>query len=126
MKTDETIVHDEDWLNRISEILRAVAHPTRMRILCQLRRGPQCVGDIEHSVPAPQANISQHLTVLRHAGLVNYISDGALRCYYLAQPELTAGLCTVLEQDYRKVSLTKEEIQQARKGACCRGSQEKA
>ena len=122
MKMKDALPQD-DRLNQISEILRAVAHPTRMKILCQLRQGPRCVSDMEHLLPASQVNISQHLTVLRHAGLVSFVSDGSLRCYYLARPELTEALCTVLEHDYRSVSLTKEDIMRARNGACCGAEQ---
>ena len=113
------ILAGDGRLNQISEILRAVAHPTRMKILCQLRQGPQCVSDMEHLLPASQVNISQHLTVLRHAGLVSFVCDGSLRCYYLARPELTEALCDVLEGNYRSVALTKDDIQRARHGACC-------
>ena len=50
-----------------AELLKAFAHPTRLMILKELLAGVKCVTDIEDLVPAAQANISQHLAVLRHA-----------------------------------------------------------
>jgi len=93
-----------------AEMLKAAAHPTRLSILNHLRGTPMCVSDIEHLLPVSQVNVSQHLTVLRHAGLVGNIQEGALRCYYLAQPELVEALFGVIERDYRHVTLTKEDI----------------
>lgn len=73
-----------------AELLKAFSHPTRLAILQELAAGPKCVTDIEDTdiedlVSARQANISQHLSVLRYSRLVDYAQDGALRCYYLSQ-----------------------------------------
>ena len=111
----QDLLKEENRLAEICEVLKAIAHPTRMRILCLLRQGPQCVSEIEAAVPASQVNISQHLAVLRHAGLVNFVSEGAQRCYYLTRPELTEGLCSVLQGDHRAVTLSKEDVLRQRR-----------
>ena len=46
---------------------KALAHPTRLQIVAELLKGTKCVTDIQDILPASQSNISQHLTVLRHA-----------------------------------------------------------
>ena len=65
----------------ITELLDALAHPSRLEILELLRDGEACVCHIQAMLDQRQAYISQHLNVLRHAGLVTSRKDG-LRVYY--------------------------------------------
>jgi ArsR family transcriptional regulator, arsenate/arsenite/antimonite-responsive transcriptional repressor len=80
----------------IAETLKALAHPTRLMILQELLEGTKCVTDMEELLPAKQANISQHLAVLRNAKLVDFAQDGALRCYYLARPKLVRDMLRLM------------------------------
>ena len=70
----------------------------------------KCVTDIEDLVPARQANISQHLAVLRFARLVDNAQDGPLRCYYLARPKLVRDVLAILERDDPAVKRTAAQI----------------
>lgn len=70
-----------DAFDRQAELLKAMAHPVRLRILEILRDGEQCVCHIESALRLRQAYISQQLTTLRKAGLVADRKDG-LRVYY--------------------------------------------
>lgn len=94
-----------------AEVLKAFSHPTRLAILQELLAGPKCVTDMEELLPARQANISQHLGVLRHAKLVDYAQDGALRCYYLSRPRLVKDMLALVGRDEPIVKRTPEEIQ---------------
>jgi ArsR family transcriptional regulator len=94
----------------IAELLKAFAHPTRLMILLELVGGPKCVSDMEDLLPARQANISQHLAVLRYTKLVDYAQDGALRCYYLCRPKLVRDLLTVASREEPLVKRTPNEI----------------
>jgi ArsR family transcriptional regulator len=94
----------------LAELIKAFAHPTRILILRELLAGPKCVTDMEDLLPARQANISQHLAVLRFAKLVDYAQDGTLRCYYLARPQLVKSLFALVERNHRVVRRTAEEI----------------
>lgn len=94
-----------------AELLKAFSHPTRLAILQELAAGPKCVTDMEELLPARQANISQHLAVLRHAKLVDYAQDGTLRCYYLCRPKLVEDMLTLVGRDDPVVTRTAEEIQ---------------
>ncbi|MEX0936853.1 MAG: metalloregulator ArsR/SmtB family transcription factor [Pirellulales bacterium] len=94
-----------------AELLKAFSHPTRLAILQELATGPKCVTDIEELVSARQANISQHLSVLRYARLVDYAQDGALRCYYLCRPKLVRDMLALVERDEPIVKRTPEQIQ---------------
>jgi ArsR family transcriptional regulator len=94
-----------------AELLKAFSHPTRLAILQELAAGPKCVTDMEEILPARQANISQHLAVLRHAQLVDYAQDGALRCYYLCRPKLVDDMLTLVGRNDPVVKRTSAEIQ---------------
>lgn len=90
---------DFDKARQQAALLKALAHPTRLQIVVELLKGTKCVTDIQDLLPASQANISQHLTVLRHAGLVDYTQSGSQRCYFLLRPELVESLVQVLGSD---------------------------
>lgn len=94
-----------------AELLKAFSHPTRLAILQELVDGPKCVTDMEELLPARQANISQHLGVLRHAKLVDYAQDGALRCYYLCRPQLVEDMLALVGRDEPIIKRSPEEIQ---------------
>ena len=94
----------------VAELLKAFSHPTRLAILQELIAGPKCVTDMEELLPARQANISQHLAVLRHAKLVDYAQDGALRCYYLCRPRLVQDMLALVGRNEPVMRRTAEEI----------------
>lgn len=85
----------------------------------ELRKGTKCVNDIQEILPASQANISQHLTVLRHAGLVDFARDGAQRCYYVSRLTLVATILAQLAEDEPIARKTKEQIIEERAAAPC-------
>lgn len=64
-----------------SEFLKALSHPTRLAILDILRGGEQCVCHMEATLNLRQAYISQQLSILKDAGLVEARRDG-LNLYY--------------------------------------------
>lgn len=93
-KIDERLALIADWL-------KAVADPTRLRILHLLREGECCVGDLVTAVGGTQANISKHLAVLRGAGLVKARRAGMNVCYSLEEPvvfEICNLVCDCLER----------------------------
>lgn len=91
-------------------LLRAFAHPTRLAILQELSKGPKCVTDLEELLPARQANLSQHLALLRHTQLVDFAQDAQTRCYYLAKPKLTRVLLDELACNETPVSKSTEQV----------------
>ncbi len=101
---------DSDHAYEWAELLKAFSHPTRLQILDELRYGTRCVTDMEDILPVTQVNISQHLTVLRNARLVDFAQDGAVRCYYLSRPKLVEGVLTLLSADHPVIRKTKEQI----------------
>jgi DNA-binding transcriptional ArsR family regulator len=69
----------------------ALGDPTRRAIFEQLRTGPRSVGELAGSLPVSRPAVSQHLRVLRAAGLVSDRKDGTRRLYRVA-PEGVAEL----------------------------------
>ncbi len=81
------------------EIIKTIAHPARIAILDELTKGVKCVSDFQDFLEISQPNISQHLSTLRHAGLIDFFVDGRLRCYFLKNP-IIPDLLEVLKKDY--------------------------
>jgi DNA-binding transcriptional ArsR family regulator len=61
--------------------LAALADPTRRKIFERLKRGPSPVGELAEGLPVSRPAVSQHLKVLKEAGLVSEEQDGARRIY---------------------------------------------
>ena len=70
--------------------LAALADPTRRRVFEQLRSGPKPVGRIAGVMPVSRPAVSQHLKVLREAGLVSERRDGTRRIYEIDRKGLGA------------------------------------
>jgi DNA-binding transcriptional ArsR family regulator len=66
-----------------AELLTALGHPTRVRIVSRLRERPMTVGQIVAELGLTQGNASQHLAILLRAGAVVRVSDGTVRRYSL-------------------------------------------
>ena|SRR5215468_2580577 len=63
--------------------LTALADPTRRRVFERLKSGPQSVGAIAQRMPVSRPAVSQHLKVLKEAGLVADRPEGTRRVYYI-------------------------------------------
>ena len=66
-----------------AEALAALGDPTRQAILELLADGPRAVGDIAEHLPVSRPAVSQHLRVLKEAGLVADRQEGTRRLYQL-------------------------------------------
>ncbi len=62
-------------------MLSALADPTRRQVFELLRRGPRPVGELAGELPVSRPAVSQHLKVLKDAGLVREQRDGTRRLY---------------------------------------------
>jgi DNA-binding transcriptional ArsR family regulator len=63
--------------------LTALADPTRRAVFERLRHGPASVGEVAATLPVSRPAVSQHLKVLKGAGLVIDRPDGTRRVYYI-------------------------------------------
>lgn len=84
---------------RFAAYCKALGHPTRLQIVRLLMNVETCVcGDIVEKLPLAQSTVSQHLKVLKDAGLVRGEIDGPRTCYALDHEALAEfrGLSDVL------------------------------
>lgn len=69
---------------RLTQMMKALGNPVRMQIVRFLSEHPQCItGDIVEMLPLAQATVSQHLKVLREAGVICGTIEGPAVCYCL-------------------------------------------
>ncbi|MCK4409121.1 MAG: winged helix-turn-helix transcriptional regulator [Candidatus Eisenbacteria sp.] len=78
---------------KAADLLRALSHPVRLRIIELLRGGELCVKRLEEILEVSQSSVSQHLTRLRYAGLIESERKGHLVCYRLVK----GGAARILE-----------------------------
>ena len=78
-----------------AEVLRTLASPRRLELLHLLADGPREVGSLAAELRMTQPNVSQHLAVLRTAGLVDAERDGRGARYRLTDPEVIVA-CGVM------------------------------
>ena len=79
-------VSDGELLARLA---KAVGHPARVTILRMLIERDSCVcGEIVGELPLAQSTVSQHLKILKEAGLVQGDIDGPSVCYCVNKPML--------------------------------------
>jgi DNA-binding transcriptional ArsR family regulator len=80
----------QEQREQLALFCKALAHPARLQILQFLARVDTCFcGDIVKQLPLAQSTVSQHLKILKEAGLVQGEIDGPHTCYYLV-PERVA------------------------------------
>ncbi|MGJ7917317.1 ArsR/SmtB family transcription factor [Massilia sp. LXY-6] len=77
---------------RAGGLLKALANPDRLLLLCQLTLGEQRVGELENVLDLRQPSLSQQLGVLRQEGLVATRRDGKQIYYSIASEEALAVL----------------------------------
>jgi ArsR family transcriptional regulator len=72
-------------LARLASTFKALAHPARLALLQVLAEDGTCVcGTLVDRVPLAQSTVSQHLKVLKEAGLITGEVDGPRSCYCIA------------------------------------------
>jgi DNA-binding transcriptional ArsR family regulator len=80
-----------------AQALHALGDPTRRAVLEELRDGPRAVGEIAARLPVSRPAVSQHLRVLKEAGLVTDRQNGT-RHFYRVDPDGLAALREYLER----------------------------
>ena len=70
-------------MTNVKRVFTALHDPTRRAVLERLRHGPRPVGEIARGLPVTRPAVSQHLKVLKEAGLVVDRSEGTRRIYQI-------------------------------------------
>jgi DNA-binding transcriptional ArsR family regulator len=95
----------------MEEVLRALADPGRRRILTLVRSEERLAGEIAAELPITWPAVSQHLRVLKGAGLIAERREGARR-YYRLRPEGFADVRAFLDEFWDdKLQSLKREVE---------------
>lgn len=89
-----TIASRIDVMNRLG---RAMADPTRSRILLELLSGPGYPARLSESLGLTRTNVSNHLACLRGCGIVVATAEGRQTRYEIADPHLTRAITLLVE-----------------------------
>lgn len=113
-----------DWIERSAGVAQALAHPARLQILEMLRNEGAYVMHLTTALRRPQANISQHLAVLRDAGLVVDEREGMTVVYRVRDPrvfELVDQLKTMTHPSARRHKFDVADQRCVQRGGRCHG-----
>lgn len=83
---------------KANSLLKALANPDRLLLLCQLSQGEQCVSELEELLGIVQPTLSQQLGVLREERLVSTRREGKQIFYSISSPEALAVLQVLYQQ----------------------------
>lgn len=76
-------------IQKASEVLKAIGHPIRLKIVIGLLGAEECnVNNIVSKLKLPQSTVSQHLGVLRNRGVIAARKDGVRTCYRIADKRM--------------------------------------
>ena len=90
-------MRDDDEIYKDSETIKALADPTRLKIIYLLRSGELCVCEIMAALEKPQATVSHHLNILKNAGFLKWRKDGVWTHYRLSNSKIPDNLKELLE-----------------------------
>ena len=82
------IVENPDLAVQAAEVLKAVGHPLRLRIIALLCREELNVTSLAEKLEVPQAIVSQQLRILRMRGLTGVTRHAGMATYWIAEPHL--------------------------------------
>jgi len=86
--------------DRVAEIFKALGHPTRVKIVEYLSEGEKCVKDIWQELEIPQPTVSQHINILKEAGIISFRKEGVKTCYRIEMP-IVVKIMKLLKQEVR-------------------------
>lgn len=84
------------FLEAMIDVLKAIAEPSRLRILALLRRGDLTVSDLTTILGQSQPRVSRHLKLLYEAGLISRYQEGAWAYFRLADSEVHTEICNLI------------------------------
>ncbi|MGV9710340.1 ArsR/SmtB family transcription factor [Gordonia sp. NPDC003424] len=93
----DDVNHDARAREAASELLRALASPTRIAIVLSLRESAQCVHELVGALELSQPLVSQHLRVLKDAGVVRGERNGREIVYELVDDHLAHIVADAVE-----------------------------
>lgn len=97
LDTRTELIEREEHIEQAARVIKAMAHPLRLKILCVLGDGEFSVQGIVDLVGTSQSNISQHLAILRDKGVLRARKD-ANRVFYRIGDQRTLQLLGMMRE----------------------------
>lgn len=91
MKTDKRIFELQ------AEVIKTIASPKRIEIIDALKEGEKTVSDLVEVLGVPKANVSQHLAVMRHKGILSTRRKGVNVYYSITSPKVIQA-CSLMKE----------------------------
>lgn len=88
---------EEKMFQMHAEVCKSMANPTRLKIMNLLREGEKGVEELREKLKLPKANLSQHLSILRHRRIVSTRRAGLNIYYKVANPKMIKA-CDILRE----------------------------
>ncbi|MCX6561562.1 MAG: metalloregulator ArsR/SmtB family transcription factor [Candidatus Aminicenantes bacterium] len=84
-------------LSPLAKRFKALAHPARLLLVRRLMENERCVSDVEKCLGLSQPNVSQHLRILKEAGIIEGRRERTRICYRIADERVARILKIALE-----------------------------
>jgi len=88
---------EEKMFQMHAEVCKSMANSTRLKIMNILREGEKSVKELRKRLGLPKANLSQHLSILRHRRIVSTRKEGVNVYYKIANPKMIKA-CDILRE----------------------------
>jgi DNA-binding transcriptional ArsR family regulator len=98
----------------ISNVFKALSHPTRLQIVRLLKEKPLCVCEILPQIESEPSNTSQHLAVLKKQGIVDSKKDGMMVIYSIKSPEVYEMIDIAENIILKQIEETKSSLEKNR------------
>lgn len=86
-------------MEKYAEIFKALAHPIRLKIVCGLAKKDECnVSIMVEKLGVPQPLVSQHLNILKNAGIITGYKKGTQICYRITD-DATRKIVNTIQGD---------------------------
>jgi DNA-binding transcriptional ArsR family regulator len=105
---------EERVLELKAEILKALAQPTRLKILELLRNGERCICEIVPAINGEQSNISRHISLMQKNNLVTTRKDGVKVMVKVSDPRVFEILDSIALLLKKQIIETGKLVQQLR------------
>jgi ArsR family transcriptional regulator len=105
---------EERILELKAEILKALAQPTRLKILDLLRNGEKCICEIVPAINGEQSNISRHISLMQKSNLVTTRKDGVKVMVKVSDPRVFEILDSIALLLKKQIIETGKLVQQLR------------
>jgi DNA-binding transcriptional ArsR family regulator len=93
----KTILPDKSIFEMQAEICKTLTNPKRIEILSVLRTDERTVTELVNALGASKANVSQHLAVMRHKGILTTRREGVNIYYRVANPKVIDA-CSLMKE----------------------------